>query len=334
MRTAVRAISAAIFVAVVVVGALTAPAHAQSGAAAKDYPNRPIRLILPQSPGGPTDIIGRLTAQKLGENLGQTVVPDNRAGAAGNVGCEIAAKAAPDGYTLLLGPPGCLTVNPSLYEKLAFDPLRDFEPITQLTSGPEMLVVHPSVPAQSVKELIALVKSKQGAFNFASGGSGTPNHLASELFKSAAGLQMVHVPYKGTGPALAAVLSGQVQMMMAGLPPALPQVKAGKLRALAVTSAKRSPVVPDVPTIAESGFPGFEIASWHSILAPAKTPKPIVILLHTQLVKTLAQADVRERFASQGLETVGSTPDEFREHLKRETVKFAKIIKTAGIKAD
>ena len=310
-----------------------APAYAQATSAA-DYPNRPIRLILPQSPGGPTDIIGRLTAQKLGENLGQTVVADNRAGAAGNVGCEIAAKAAPDGYTLLLGPPGCLTVNPSLYAKLPFDPLRDFEPITQLTSGPEMLVVHPSVPAQSVKELIALVKAKPNGYNFASGGSGTPNHLASELFKTAAGLQMVHVPYKGTGPAIAAVLSGQVQMMMAGLPPSLPQVKAGKLRGLAVTSLKRSRVVPDVPTIAESGFPGFEIVSWHSILAPAKTPKPIVKRLHAELVKTLDQPDVRERLASQGLDTVGSTPEEFREHLKRETAKFAKIIKSSGIKAD
>ena len=279
-------------------------------------------------------MIGRLTAQKLGDSLGQTVVPDNRAGAAGNVGCELAAKAAPDGYTILLGPPGCLTVNPSLYEKLAFDPLRDFQPITQLTSGPEMLVIHPSVPATSVKELVALAKAKPGSFNFSSGGSGTPNHLASELFVRAAGLQVVHVPYKGTGPAIAAVMGGQVQMMMAGLPPALPQVKAGKLRALAVTSAQRSKSVPDVPTVAESGFPGFEIVSWHSILVPAKTPAPIVSKLHSELVKVLAQPDVKERFASQGLDTVGSTPEQFRDHLKRETAKFAKIIKTAGIKAE
>jgi tripartite-type tricarboxylate transporter receptor subunit TctC len=298
------------------------------------YPNRPIRLILPQSPGGPTDIIGRFTAQKLGESLGQTVVADNRAGAAGAVGCEIAAKSAPDGYTLLLGPPGCLAVNPSLYPNLPYAPLRDFEPITQLTSGPEMLVVHPSVPAQSVKELVALAKAKPSAFNFASGGAGTPNHLASEYFKMIAGLQMVHVPYKGTGPAIGAVMSGQVQMMMASLPPALPQVKAGKLRGLGVTSPQRSAAAPDVPTIAESGYPGFEMGSWHSILAPAKTPKPIVTQLHTSLAKILAQADVRERFASQGLETVGSTPEQFREHLKRETAKFAKIIKVAGIKAD
>ena len=309
-------------------------AHAQVAAPTGNYPQRPIRLILPQSPGGPTDLIGRFTAQKLGESLGQTVVPDNRAGAAGSVGCEIAAKSAPDGYTLLLGAPGCLAANVSLYAKLGYDPMRDFDPITQLTSGPEMLVVHPSVPAQSVKDLVALVKAKPGAFNFASGGAGTANHLASEYFKMVSGLQIVHVPYKGTGPALAAVMSGQVQMMMASLPPALPQVKAGKLRGLAVTSLKRSSAAPDVPTVAESGYPGFEMGSWHSIMVPAKTPKPITTLLHASLVKILAQPDVKERLASQGLETVGSTPEEFREHLKRETAKLAKIIKVAGIKAD
>ena len=309
-------------------------AHAQVASPTGSYPQRPIRLILPQSPGGPTDLIGRFTAQKLGESLGQTVVPDNRAGAAGSVGCEIAAKSAPDGYTLLLGAPGCLAANVSLYAKLGYDPMRDFDPITQLTSGPEMLVVHPSVAAQSVKDLVALVKAKPGAFNFASGGAGTANHLASEYFKMVSGLQIVHVPYKGTGPALAAVMSGQVQMMMASLPPALPQVKAGKLRGLAVTSLKRSSAAPDVPTVAESGYPGFEMGSWHSIMVPAKTPKPITTLLHASLVKILAQPDVKERLASQGLETVGSTPEEFREHLKRETAKLAKIIKVAGIKAD
>jgi len=315
---------------------LAAPAGAANAqtSGTMNYPTRPIRMILPQSPGGPTDMIGRLVAQKLGDNLGQTVVPDNRGGAAGNVGCELAAKAAPDGYTLLLGPPGCLTVNPSLYDKLPFDPLRDFQPVTQLTSGPQMLVVHPSVSATSVKEFVALVKSKPGAFNFASGGAGTPNHLASELFKNAAGLQMVHVPYKGTGPALTAVVGGQVQMMMASLPPALPQVKAGKLRGLAVTSAQRSKVAPELPTVAESGFPGFEMVTWHSILVPAKTPRPIVMKLHAELVKTLAQPDVKERFASQGLDTVGSTPEQFREHMKRETENFAKIIKAAGIKPE
>ena len=316
--------------------AITLAAVASTAPAAEPakYPSRPVRLVIPQSPGGPSDLIGRLTAQKLGENLGTTVVADNRAGAAGNVGCEIVARSAPDGYTLLLGPPGCLAINPTLYPNLPFNPLRDFEPITQLEAGPQMLVVHPSVPAQSVKELVALVKAKPSAFNFSSGGAGTPNHLASELFRNAAGLQMVHVPYKGTGPAIAAVVSGQVQMMIAGLPPALPQVKSGKLRGLAVTSRQRSRAVPDIPTIAESGYPGFEMVSWHSILAPAKTPKAIVTLLNTELVKILAQPDVKERFASMGVETVGSTPAEFAEHLRNENARFAKVIRAAGIKAE
>ena len=330
MRTGERAV-------LLIAGTLaaTAAAYAQAQSIpAGNYPNRPIRMILPQSPGGPTDMIGRTIAQKLGDNLGQTVVPDNRSGAAGNVGCEIASKSAPDGYTILLGAPGCLTINPSLYQKLPFDPLRDFQPITQLTSGPEMLVVHPSVAATSVKELVALVKAKPNAFNFSSGGAGTPNHLASELFRGAAGLQMVHVPYKGTGPAIAAVVAGQVQMMMSSLPPALPQVKAGKLRGLAVTSAQRSKVVPEIPTIAESGYPGFEMGTWHSILVPVKTPQPIVTKLHGELVKVLGQADVRERFASQGLDTVGSTPEQFREHLQKETAKYARVIKAAGVKAE
>ena len=328
------AVTPARALAVACAAALTATSAMHGHAADAKYPVRPIRLVVPQSPGGPSDIIARLTAQKLGDSLGQTVVADNRAGAAGNVGCEIAARAAPDGYTLLLGPPGCLAINPTLYPKLPFDPLRDFEPITQLESGPQMLVVHPSVPAQSVKELVALVKAKPAAFNFSSGGAGTPNHLSSELFRSAAGLQMVHVPYKGTGPALAAVVSGQVQMMIAGLPPSLPQVKSGKLRALAVTSRARSSAAPEVPTVAESGYPGFEMVSWHSILAPAKTPKPIITLLHGELVKVLALPDVKERFASMGVEPVGSTPADFAQHLKSETARFAKVIKAAGIKPE
>jgi tripartite-type tricarboxylate transporter receptor subunit TctC len=320
--------------ALVYAGALAAFIFPAAAADPGKYPSRPVRLVIPQSPGGPSDLIGRLTAQKLGENIGTTVVADNRAGAAGNVGCEIVARSAPDGYTLLLGPPGCMAINPTLYPNLPFNPLRDFEPITQLEAGPQMLVVHPSVPAQSVKELVALVKAKPAAFNFSSGGAGTPNHLSSELFKHAAGLQMVHVPYKGTGPAIAAVVSGQVQMMIAGLPPALPQVKSGKLRGLAVTSLKRSPAVPEVPTIAESGYPGFELISWHSILAPARTPKPIVTRLNAELVKILAQPEVKERFASMGVEPVGSTPAQFAEHLKSETVRFAKVIKAAGIRAE
>jgi tripartite-type tricarboxylate transporter receptor subunit TctC len=329
--TAAQRAARSLVLAGALAGATVPSTHAAEPAR---YPSRPIRLVVPQSPGGPSDIIARLTAQKLGENLGQIVVADNRAGAAGNVGCEIAARAAPDGYTLLLGPPGCLTINPSLYGKLAFDPQRDFEPITQLESGPQMLVVHPSVPAQSVKELVALVKAKPTAFNFASGGAGTPNHLAGELFRTAAGLQIVHVPYKGTGPALTALVSGQVQMMIASLAPTLPHVKSGKLRGLAVSSRERSRILPDMPTVAESGYPGFEMVSWHSILAPAKTPAPIVARLHGELVKVLGQPEVKERFASMGLDTVGSTPQALAQHIRSETARFAKVIATAGIKPE
>jgi len=318
----------------VLIAAGVAPAQGQSGEILQNYPNKPIRLIIPQSPGGPSDIIARLTGQKLGENLGHAIVLDNRSGAGGSVGCEIASKAAPDGYTLLLGPPGCLTVNPSLYGKLPYDPLRDFEPITQLTSGPQMLAVHPSVAAHSVKELVALAKVKPGQFNYASGGAGSLNHLAFELFKMVAHLQIVHIPYKGTGPASAALVGGQVQMMMVSLPPGLPHVKAGRLRSLAVTSAQRTRAAPELPTVAESGFPGFETVSWHSLLAPAKTPKAIITRLHGELVKTLAQTDVKERFASLGLDAVGGTPEELTQQIKRETARWAKVIKETGIKAD
>ncbi len=317
-------------VAAVSIG-LQAAAAAQSS---PGYPTRPIRLIVPQSPGGPSDIIARLVAAKLGENLGQSVVADNRGGAGGNVGCELAAKSVPDGYTLLLGAGGCLINNPVLYDNLGYDVLRDFQPITQLTSGSQVLVLHPSVQASSVKEFVALVKAKPGQFNYASGGAGTINHLAVELFKSTADLQIVHIPFKGTGPALTALLGGQVQLMMASMPPTLPHVKAGRLRALAVTSAKRSRVAPDLPTIAESGYPGFETVSLHSILVPIKTPKPIVARLHSELVKVLADPDTKERLLSQGLDVVGSTPGEFTALIKSEQVKWAKIIRAAGIKAD
>jgi tripartite-type tricarboxylate transporter receptor subunit TctC len=303
-------------------------------AAAQTYPDRPIRLIAPFAAGGPSDIMARLVSQKLNESMGQPVVVDNRAGAGGAVGCEIAARAAPDGYTLLLGSSGNLSVNPSLYKKLPYDPVKDFQPITQLEAGPQVLVVHPAVAAESVQELIALAKAKPHALNFASGGTGTGNHLASELFKATAGIDIVHVPYKGTGQALTDLVGGQVQMMMSSLLPAMPQVKAGRLRALAVTSAKRTPVLPDLPTIAESGMPGFETTSWHGILVPARTPKTIAARLHDELVKMLAQPDVRARFTSEGIDAIGNTPQEFAAYIRSETVKYAKVIQQAGIKAD
>ncbi|HYH40747.1 MAG TPA: tripartite tricarboxylate transporter substrate binding protein [Burkholderiales bacterium] len=295
------------------------------------YPTRPVRLVVPFAAGGPSDIIGRLIAQKLTDALGQPVIVDNRGSAGGIVGFEIAAKAVPDGYTLLLGGGSGLTQNPSLYLKLPYDGLRDFAPITQLTAGPNLLSVHPSVPAKSVADLIALAKAKPGQINFASAGTG--NRLSSELFKISAGIDIVNVPYKGTGQAITDLVGGQVQMMMINMIAALPQVKSGKLRGLAVTSLKRSSVLPEVPTVAES-LPGFEVTSWHAFFAPAKTPPAIITRLHGEAVKILKLPDVHERFVSQGLEPVGSTPQELAAYIKSETVKYAKLIKQVGIKPE
>jgi tripartite-type tricarboxylate transporter receptor subunit TctC len=306
---------------------------AMAGAvAAADYPSRPVRLVVPFAAGGPSDIIGRLIAIKLTDTLGQPVVVDNRGSAGGIVGFEIAARAVPDGHTLLLGGGSGLTQNPSLYLKLPYDGIRDFQPITQLTAGPNLLSVHPSVHAKSVQELINLAKAKPGQINF--GSAGTGNRLASELFKIAAGIDIVNVPYKGTGQAITDLVGGQVQMMMINMIAALPQVKAGKLRGLAVTTLKRSSVLPEVPTIAESALPGFEVNSWHGFFAPAKTPAAIVARLHTDAVKILNQPEVRDRFVSQGLEPVGSTPDALKAYIKDETVKYAKLIRQVGIKPE
>jgi tripartite-type tricarboxylate transporter receptor subunit TctC len=287
--------------------------------AAADYPSRPVRLVVPFAAGGPSDIIGRLIAIKLTDTLGQPVVVDNRGSAGGIVGFEIAARAVPDGYTLLLGGGSGLTQNPSLYLKLPYDGIRDFQPITQLTAGPNLLSVHPSVQAKSVQELINLAKAKPGQINFASAGTG--NRLASELFKIAAGIEIVNVPYKGTGQAMTDLVGGQVQMMMINMIAALPQVKSGKLRGLAVTTLKRSSVLPEVPTIAESALPGFEVTSWHGFFAPSKTPAPIVARLHADAVKILSLADVKERFVSQGLEPVGSTPEALKAYIKDLGIK-------------
>lgn len=302
------------------------------GGPGQGYPNRPIRLVAPFVPGGPTDIVARLVGQKLGENLGQTIVVDNRGGASGAVGMEIAARSAPDGYTLVIGSSGNLAVNPNLNAKLPYDTLKDFQPITQTTSGPQMMVVHPLVQAKSVQEFIALAKAKPGQLNYASGGAGTTTHLASELFKLSAGVSIVHVPYKGTGQALTDLIGGQVQMMMSSMLPAIPHVKAGRLRGLAVTSARRATTLPEMPTLAESGLPGFETTSWHGMLVPAKTPRAITMRLHAEMVKTLNQPDVKERFANQGMDTVGNTPEQFAAYIKSESEKWAKVIKTIGIK--
>ena len=316
----------------VLAGLFLAAVAPVAGAATANYPTKPVRLIVPFAPGGPSDIIGRLVGQKLGDALGQSVIADNRGAAGGIVGFELAARAAPDGYTLLLGSAGGLTMNPSLYLKLPYDPQRDYAPVTQLTVGPNLMCIHPSVAAKSVQDFIALAKARPGQINFASAGTG--NRLAAEFFRIASGINIVNVPYKGTGQAIGDLIGGQVQMMMINPVAAIPQVKAGKLRGLAVTSLKRASIMPEIPTIAESGLAGFEYTSWHAILAPAHTPAPIVKRLHADLVKVLAHPDVKERFASQGLDTVGSTPDDFRKLIREDTLRQAKLIKEVGIKPE
>lgn len=303
-------------------------------AAEGSYPQRPLRIVDAFPPGGPSDIVARIVSPKLSEVIGQTVVVDNRGGAAGAIGCDIVAKAQPDGYTLLLGPSGALTIQPTISPKLPYNVQRDFATVTQLTSGPQVIVVHPSVQVKSVQDLIALAKTKPGQINYASGGAGTANHLAAEFFKLAAGVNVVHIPYKGTGPALASVLAGESQMMISSLLPTIPHIKSGKVRALAVTSASRSAVVPDVPTAIESGLPAFETSSWHGILVPAKTPRAIVTKLHADFFTALSSADVRERLTAQGLNVVASTPEQFAAHIKAETVKYARVIKQIGYKPE
>jgi len=297
--------------------------------AAASYPNRPIRFIAPFVAGGPSDTLSRLLAQKMTESWGQTVVVDNRGSAGGIVGFELGAKAPPDGYTLLLANGAGLTINPSVYLKLPYDPNKDFQPITQITSGAYYMVINPSVPAKSVKEFIALAKAKPGQLNFAA--TGTNNLLAAELFNYMAGIKMVAVNYKGTGQAVGAVVSGEVQMFVMSPLIAIPQIKAGKLRAIGLTGLKRSPALPDVPTIAES-LPGYENITWHSVVVPIKTPKPIVAKLSKELMRIIRNPDMQVHFAQQGLDAVGSTPEELATLIKKEQVEYAKLVKQIGLK--
>ena len=302
--------------------------------AADQYPTRPVRFILPFPPGGPTDVIARHFGQQLGEALGQQVVPDNRPGAAGIVGCEMAARAAPDGQTLLLGAVGNLAINPHLYAKLPYDPLRDFAPVSQLTATPYVLVVSTTIAPRTVKELIALAKAKPGQLNFASGGVGTGNHFSGELFKLRAGVDLIHVPYKGGNQALGDVIAGQIQMMFVSLLPALPHVKSGRLRALGVTTLMRSPAAPDVPTVAEAGVPGFETSSWHGVLVPVQTPRAIIQRLHAALAAIARQPATKDMMAAQGTDTIGSTPEAFARFIAAESDKWRDVIRKTGIKAD
>ncbi len=298
------------------------------------YPTKPIRIVVPFPPGGATDILARDVAQKLTDAWGQAVIVDNRPGAGGNIGSELVAKAAPDGYTLEMGTVGTHAINASLYAKMPYDHVKDFAPVILVASVPNVLEVNPALPVNSVAELIAYAKANPGKLNFASSGNGTSIHLSGELFKVMAGVQMTHVPYKGSAPALQDLIAGQVQLMFDNLPPSLPQIKAGKLRALAVTSAARAPALPDVPTVAEAGLPGFEASSWFGVLAPAGTPPAIVAKLNAEIGRWLATPEAKEKLAKQGADAAGGSPEDFVKHIAAETAKWAKVVKESGAKID
>jgi tripartite-type tricarboxylate transporter receptor subunit TctC len=306
-------------------------ALAASAAHAQDYPNKPVRLVVPFAAGGSSDPVARLLAQKLGAFLGQPFVVENRPGAGGNIGADIVAKSRPDGYTLLFAA-GSFAVNVSLFEKLPYDPLKDFDPVIHVCMVNGILVVHPSVKANSVQELVALARAQPGSVTFGSAGNGTILHLAGELFKSAAKVDMVHVPYKGSGPALADLIGGQVQTMFANMPGTLQHVKAGRLRVLAVTGDKRSSALPEVPTIAESGLPGFRAATWFGVLAPAGTPKEIVARLNAELAKALASPELIDHLRTEGADVVGGSPEQFGAFLKSEVERWGPVVRAAGIK--
>ena len=300
---------------------------------AQNYPVRPVRLVVPSSPGGTSDILARILAHKLVERLSQQVVVDNRAGAGGTIAYDQVAKSAPDGYTLLIAP-ASITINTSMYSKLPYNAMRDFAPISLLAAATNVLCVHPSVPATSVKALIALARSKPGTLVAGSAGIGTSPHLSLELFKSMAGIDMVIVHYKGSGQGMIALLSGENALAMPTLPTVSPHLKAGKIRPVGVSAAKRSPMLPEVPTIAEAGVPGYEATNWFSLLAPAGTPQPIIDRVQQEIVRALRAADVRERLAAEGADLIGSTSDELADYMKSETEKWARVIKSAGIKTE
>lgn len=303
------------------------------GAAAVQYPTRPVRLVVPFAAGGGADTLSRIIAPKLSDALGQTWVVDNRGGAAGNLAAEIVADAAPDGHTVFMGFSTVLTVNPSLY-KLRWTVEKNFQAVSLLATAQYILVIHPSVKAGTVKELTALAKQNPKTLNYASAGVGSPLHLAAELFKKRADVNMVHLPYKGGGPAAAAVLAGEAHVIFGSVASSMPHVKAGRLKALATTGAKRSKVAPELPTLAESGFPGFNVTSWYAFLVPGKTPAAIVRLLHDEAVKAVALSDVQQAMSRQGLEAETSSPQQLSERIKAETAMWAEVIKSAGIKAE
>jgi tripartite-type tricarboxylate transporter receptor subunit TctC len=307
-------------------------AAAAGAAAAESYPTKPIRLLNPLAAGGPTDILARMVAQPLSESLGKTIVVDNRPGASGNIAAEMAAKAPPDGYTLFIAGSGNFAINPSLFSKIPYDPVRDFAPIALLATAPYLLAVHPSVPATSVKELVALAKAKPGALNYGAV-TGNGAHLAMELFNTAAGIKMVHIPYKGAVLATNDVLSGAIQATMASTPGAMPHVKMGKLRALGISSAKRATGLPDLPTLAET-LPGFEATVWYGIAAPTGTPRPIIQRLNSEIAAVVKTPALRERLIAADYEPAVGTPEEFGAFIKTEIVKWGRAVKISGARAD
>jgi len=311
-----------------------AAALAPAAVAQPAFPTKPIRIVVPFPPGGTTDILARAAAQKMTEAWKEQAVVDNRPGAGGNIGAELVARSPADGYTLLMGTVGTHAINASLYAKMPYDHVKDFAPVILVAAVPNVLVVHPSLPVHSVAELIAYAKANPGKLNFASSGSGTSIHLAGELFKVMAGVQMTHVPYKGSAPAIADLVGGQVQLMFDNLPSALAQIKAGKLRALAVTSAQRAAALPDAPTIAESGLPGYEASSWFGLLAPAGTPADVVAKINGEIARWLASPEAKEKLSSQGAIAAGGTPEDFARHIAAETAKWQRVVRESGAKVE
>ena len=301
---------------------------------ADGYPAKPIRFVVPYPAGGPLDTVARLLGQKVSESTKQPVIVDNKPGAGGNIGADAVAKAPPDGYTILMGAVATHAINPTLYASMPYDSVRDFAPVTQVASTPNVLVVHPAVPASTVREFIAYAKSNPGKLNFGSGSTGSAGHLAGELFKSMAGVDMTHVPYKGAAPAMNDLIGGQIQLMFDNLASSLAQVRGGKIRALAVTTAQRSALAPELPTIAESGLPGFDISTWFGVFVPAGTPREVVDRLHAEFAKALAAPDIREKMLNLGAEPVASRPEEFAAYIRAEADKYARVIKASGARAD
>lgn len=309
-------------------------AAAQAQAADVKYPVRPIRMLVSYPPGGPSDLTARITAQHFSEALGQQVIVDNRAGAGGIVGAELAAKAPPDGYSLFMATAGILTVIPHMQAKLPYSVERDFAPVSLVASVPSVLVVHPSMPVKSVKDLVALAKAKPGAINYASTGNGTLPHLAAEFFKQQARIDMMHVAYKGSAPATTDLLGGNVQVFFGNMLSVIEQVRAGRLRALAVTSLQRQNVAKEIPTMVESGFPGFEAGTWFGLMAPAATPREVIARLHGDIARAVRHPDVEKQLAAQGATTIGNTPEQFAAYIRSESVKWAKVLAASGVKAD